>query len=148
NNAIQTDASINPGNSGGPLLNADSQVIGINQQINTTSGGGEGVGYAVPITLVKRSLDQLRQNGTVKYAYIGVSTQALYPQLAQRLGIDSPTGALVSQVVPNGPAAKAGIKGGDQKIHFQGQQVDAGGDLILAVDGHKIVSPSDLSSLI
>ncbi len=147
-NAIQTDASINPGNSGGPLLNADAQVIGINQQINTTSGGGEGVGFAVPVSLVKRSLDQLRQNGEVKYAYIGVSTQALYPQLAQRLGIDSPAGALVSQVVHGGPAAKAGIKGGNQKIRFQGQEVDAGGDVILAVDGHKIVNPSDLSSLI
>jgi S1-C subfamily serine protease len=146
--AIQTDASINPGNSGGPLLDADGRVIGINQQINTTSGGGEGVGFAVPVTLVSRSLDQLRENGEVKYAYIGVTTQALYPQLADRLGIDSPTGALVAEVVPDGPADDAGIQGGDQKIRFQGQEVDAGGDVILAVDGQKVVKESDLSRLI
>src|SRR5204863_9310959 len=85
--AIQTDASINPGNSGGPLLDADGHVIGIDQQINTTSGGNEGVGFAVPISLVARSLDQLRQNGTVKYAYIGVTTQSLDPQPADPLHI-------------------------------------------------------------
>jgi S1-C subfamily serine protease len=146
--AIQTDASINPGNSGGPLLDADARVIGINQQINTTSGGGEGVGFAVPVTLVHRSLDQLRENGEVKYAYIGVTSQALYPQLADRLGIDSSTGALVSSVVPGSPAAEAGLKGGDQKIRFQGQEVDAGGDVILAVDGQRIVNESDLARLI
>ena len=84
---IQTDASINPGNSGGPLLDADGRVIGINQQISTTSGGNEGVGFAVPMDLVKRSLDQLRANGSVKYAYIGVTTETLYPQLADRLGL-------------------------------------------------------------
>ena len=147
-NAIQTDASINQGNSGGPLLDADAHVIGINQQINTTSGGGEGVGFAIPVTLVHRSLDQLRENGEVKYAYIGVTTQPLYPQLADRLGIDSPTGALVSEVVPNGPADDAGIEGGDQKIRFEGQEVDAGGDVIISVDGEKIVNESDLAQLI
>ncbi len=97
--AIQTDASINPGNSGGPLLDAEGNVIGIDQQINTTSGGNEGVGFAVPIALVARSIDQLRENGSVKYAYIGVTTQSLYPQLADRLGLTADTGALVTEVV-------------------------------------------------
>ena len=77
--AIQTDASINPGNSGGPLIGADGRVIGIDQQINTTSGGNEGVGFAVPINLVKRSVDQLRENGKVEYAYIGVQEPAALP---------------------------------------------------------------------
>ena len=86
--AIQTDAWINPGNSGGPLLDAEGNVIGINQQINTTSGGNEGVGFAVPIALVARSIDQLREDGSVEYAYIGVTTQSLYPQLADRLGTE------------------------------------------------------------
>jgi S1-C subfamily serine protease len=146
--AIQTDASINPGNSGGPLLNADGQVIGINQQINTTSGGNQGVAFAVPINLVKRSLDQLRANGTVKYAYIGVSTESLYPQLATRLGLSSTTGALVAKVIPGGPAATAGLRGSNQKIRFQGQEISAGGDVIVAVDGHKVVSETDLPQLI
>ena len=146
--AIQTDASINPGNSGGPLLNAEGEVIGLNQQINTTSGGNEGVGFSVPIDLAKRSLDQLRANGEVKYAYIGVTTQPLYPQLADRLNIDSDTGALVSDVVPGGPADDAGIRGGDQKIRFQGQQVTVGGDVITAVNGHEIVGEAELPRLV
>ena len=90
--ALQTDASINPGNSGGPLLDAAGEVVGINQQIQTSSGGNEGVGFAVPIDLAERSVDQLRENGEVAYAYAGVTTQPLYPQLAERLGIDADTG--------------------------------------------------------
>jgi S1-C subfamily serine protease len=146
--AIQTDASINPGNSGGPLLDADGNVIGINQQINTTSGGNEGVGFAVPIGLVAHSLDQLRSRGSVQYAYIGVSTQSLYPQLADRLGIPSDTGALVAKVIPGGPADEAGLQGSNQQIRFQGQEIKAGGDVIVAVDGHKIVGQADLPQLI
>ena len=146
--AIQTDASINPGNSGGPLLDGDGNVVGINQQINTTSGGNEGVGYAVPVDLVKRSIDQLRADGKVAYAYIGVTTQPLYPQLADRLEIDSDTGALVAEVVEGGPAAEAGIRGGDQKVKFQGINVDAGGDVITAVNGEELVGETDLPRII
>jgi S1-C subfamily serine protease len=146
--ALQTDASINPGNSGGPLLDADAHVIGINQQISTTSGGNEGVGFAVPIGLAAHSLDELRSNGEVKYAYIGVTTEPIYPQLADRLGLPSDSGALIAKVVPGGPADKAGLQGSDQKIRFQGQQVDAGGDVITAIDGQKIVNESDLPELI
>jgi S1-C subfamily serine protease len=146
--AIQTDASINPGNSGGPLLDGDGNVVGINQQINTTSGGNEGVGYAVPVDLVKRSVDQLRDDGQVAYAYIGVTTQPLYPQLAERLEIDSDTGALVAEVVEGGPADEAGIRGGDQKVKFQGFDVDAGGDVITAVNGEELVGETDLPRII
>jgi S1-C subfamily serine protease len=146
--AIQTDASINPGNSGGPLLDADAHVIGINQQISTTSGGNEGVGFAVPIELAAHSLDELRSNGEVKYAYIGVTTEPIYPQLADRLNLPTDSGALIAKVVPGGPADQAGLQGSDQKIRFQGQQVDAGGDVITAIDGQKIVGESDLPRLI
>jgi S1-C subfamily serine protease len=150
--AIQTDASINPGNSGGPLIGADGKVIGIDQQINTTSGGNEGVGFAVPINLVKSSLDQLRATGEAKYPYIGVSSQALYPQLADKLGIDAPTGSLISDVLPGSPAADAGLKGAsggdDSTVEFQGSQVKVGGDVITAVDGEKLVAENDLSRLI
>jgi S1-C subfamily serine protease len=146
--AIQTDASINPGNSGGPLLDADAHVIGINQQISTTSGGNEGVGFAVPIELAAHSLDELRRNGEVKYAYIGVTTEPIYPQLADRLDLPTDSGALIAKVVPDGPADQAGLQGSDQQIRFQGQQVDAGGDVITAIDGQKIVGETDLPRLI
>jgi S1-C subfamily serine protease len=146
--AIQTDASINPGNSGGPLLDANARVIGINQQINTTSGGNEGVGFAVPIGLVSHSVEELRQNGRVDYAYLGVTTEPLYPQLADRLGVDSDAGAIVAKVSPGGPADKAGIQASDQTIHFQGQEVKTGGDVIVAVDGKPITTSADLSQLI
>jgi S1-C subfamily serine protease len=146
--AIQTDASINPGNSGGPLLDADAHVIGINQQISTTSGGNEGVGFAVPIGLAAHSLDELRRNGEVKYAYIGVTTEPIYPQLADRLNLPTDSGALIANVVPGGPAEKAGLRGSDQKIRFQGQQVEVGGDVITAIDGQKLVKETDLPELI
>ena len=81
--AIQTDAAINPGNSGGPLVGSDGRVIGVNQQIQSRSGGGEGVGFAVPIDVVKRSVGQLREEGRARYAYLGVSSVPLYPQLVE-----------------------------------------------------------------
>jgi S1-C subfamily serine protease len=146
--AIQTDASINPGNSGGPLLNGEARVVGINQQIETNSGANDGVGFAVPISAVKRSLAQLKDGGKAEYAYIGVSTQSLYPQLAAKLGLDTDFGGLLSDVVPGGPADKAGLEGGNRKIHFQGLPYKVGGDVILAVDGHKIIRPDDLARYI
>jgi S1-C subfamily serine protease len=147
--ALQTDASINPGNSGGPLLNQEGQVIGINQQIQTQSGGNEGVGFAVPSDLVKRSVEDLRGDGKAEYAYFGVSTIPLYPQLAERLDIDAPNGALVVKAVEGGPAAEAGIRGaGDQEIQFQGAPIDVGGDVIVAIDGEDLESANDLSRIV
>jgi S1-C subfamily serine protease len=146
--AIQTDASINPGNSGGPMLDSQARVLGLNQQIESTSGGNQGVGFAVPIDLAKRSLEQLRDKGSVDYAYIGVTTQALYPQLADKLGVDADTGALVVSVVNGGPADDAGLRGGDSQIRFQGQQVDVGGDVITALNGQPVVGASDLPRLV
>ena len=146
--ALQTDASINPGNSGGPLLDADGKVVGINQQIQTSSGGNEGVGFAVPIDLAERSADQLREDGEVAYAYAGVTTQPLYPQLAERLGLDAETGALVSEVVANSPADDAGLQAGDDTIRFQGREVDTGGDVITAVNGEAITDNADLPRIV
>jgi S1-C subfamily serine protease len=147
-NAVQTDAAINPGNSGGPLLDANADVVGINQQIETRSDTNAGVGFAVPISAIKRSIDQLRANGKAEYAYIGVSSQALYPQLSHHLGFDTDYGGLIAKVVPGGPADQAGLKGADHTIHFQASPVRVGGDVILAVNGKKVVGPSDLSIFI
>ena len=146
--AIQTDASINPGNSGGPLLDAGARVVGINQQIETNSGANNGVGFAVPISAVKRSLAQLERKGSVEYAYIGVSSQALYPQLADKLNLDTDHGGLLAEVVADGPADEAGLKGGDDELNFQGIPYETGGDTILAVDGHEVVQPDDLARYI
>jgi len=151
--AIQTDASINPGNSGGPLLDPQARVIGINQQIETASGANDGVGFAVPISAIRRSIAQLRDGGVAEYAYIGVSSQSLYPQLAEKLGIDSPFGGLIADVVPGGPADEAGLKGSPApddppEITFQASGVDTGGDVILSVDGKKVTRPEDLALLI
>lgn len=143
--AIQTDASINPGNSGGPLLDAAGRVLGISQQIQTQSGANDGVGFAVPISAIRRSVAQLRREGEVEYAYIGVSSQALYPQLAEKLGLDSGYGGLVAEVVEGGPADEAGLEGGEDEVRFQGIPYQTGGDTILAVDGRKVVQPDDLA---
>ncbi|HET9198081.1 MAG TPA: trypsin-like peptidase domain-containing protein, partial [Solirubrobacterales bacterium] len=146
--AIQTDASINPGNSGGPLLDAGARVIGINQQIETNSGANDGVGFAVPISAVKRSIAQLREDGEAEYAYIGVSSQPLYPQLARKLDLDASFGGLVADVSSGSPAEKAGIKGGSDKLAFQAGRYRTGGDVILQVDGRDIVSPDDLAEAV
>jgi S1-C subfamily serine protease len=146
--AIQTDASINPGNSGGPLLDAGARVIGVNQQIETNSGANDGVGFAVPVSAVKHSISQLREDGEAEYAYIGISSQPLYPQLARKLGLDTSFGSLVAEVVSDGPAEEAGIEGGGDKLRFQAVQYRTGGDVILQVDGEDIVRPDDLAEVI
>ena len=145
---IQTDASINPGNSGGPLIDADGQVIGIDQQINTTSGGNEGVGFAVPINLAKRSIEQLRDKGEVSYPYLGVATQTLFPQLAERLDLSTDHGVIVTQVTSGSPADEAGLKAGDDRFRFQAQPVVGGGDVIIEADGDSIEQDGDLSTAI
>jgi S1-C subfamily serine protease len=146
--AIQTDASINPGNSGGPLLDAGARVVGVYQQIETSSGANDGVGFAVPVSAVKRSIAQLREDGEAEYAYIGISSQSLYPQFARKLGLDTTFGGLVAEVVSGGPAEEAGIRGGDDKLTFQAGRYRTGGDVILKVDDRDIVRPDDLAEVI
>ena len=147
-NAIQTDASINPGNSGGPLLDAKGQVIGINEQIASSSGSNSGVGFAIPVTSVRYSLDQLRANGKVEYAFLGVTSESLYPQLAEHLGLDTETGAMITDVVNGSPADDAGLKGSSGEDTFQLQRVKTGGDVVIAVDGKPVLQNNDLSELI
>ena len=149
-NAIQTDAAINPGNSGGPLLNGQGQVLGINSQIKSASGGGEGVGFAVPVDTVRRSLRELRDDGRVDYGYLGVTSQPLYPQQAERLDLKAAAnGALVVRVEDGSPADKAGLRTGDEEVDFQGQKdIPGDADVIVAVGGRKITSETDLSDLV
>ncbi len=146
--AIQTDASINPGNSGGPMLDGQGRVIGISQQMKSGSGSSNGVGFGVPANTIDRSVDQLRENGKPSYAYIGVSTQPVYRQLAEKLGLDIEAGALVGDVVQGGPADKAGIKGGNEEITFQASRYKVGGDVIVSANGEKIERAEDLGQLI
>jgi S1-C subfamily serine protease len=148
-NAIQTDAAINPGNSGGPLLGADGKVLGINSQIKSSGGGGEGVGFAVPVDSVRRSLRELRRSGKVSYGYLGVSALSLYPQLAERLKLPVKTGALVQEVIDGSAADDAGLKAGGDKIEFQGDKdIESGGDVIVTVDGDKVTRANNLSDLV
>jgi S1-C subfamily serine protease len=147
-NAIQTDASINPGNSGGPLLDSKGEVIGINEQIASDSGSNSGVGFAIPVTSVRYSLDQLRNGGKVEYAFLGVTSESLYPQLADHLGIDAKNGALITDVVSDSPADKAGLKGSTGEDTFQLQHVKTGGDVVIAVDGKPVFQNNDLSELV
>ena len=148
-NAIQTDAAINPGNSGGPLLDVRGRVLGINSQIKSASGGGEGVGFAVPVDTVSRSLRELREDGKVSYGYLGVTTSVLYPQLADRLGLPEDNGSVVIEVVPDSPADEAGIEADGDTIDFQGQRdVPKEGDVIVAVDGKQLDRLDDLSDVI
>ena len=146
--AIQTDAAINPGNSGGPLVSSSGQVIGINQQIQSRSGGGEGVGFAVPINVVKRSIGQLRETGRAKYAYLGVSSVALYPQLVEHFKLDVDKGAWVQKINPGGPAEQAGVKGGSGAEQFQGAAYTRGGDIITKIGDVTVENADDLSDAI
>jgi S1-C subfamily serine protease len=144
--AIQTDAAINPGNSGGPLVDPDGKVIGINQQIKTSSGGGEGVGFAVPVDVARRSLDQLRADGKVAYAFLGVETVPIYPQLRERFDLPVGKGAWVQDVSANSPAARAGLHGGSAgETTFQVRRYRTGGDVITRIDGKPVEDPDDLS---
>ena len=146
--AIQTDAAINPGNSGGPLVDGRGRVIGVNQQIKSQSGGGEGVGFAVPAPVVQRSLEGLRKDGEVRYAYLGVQSVELYPQLVDHFDLPVGKGAWVQVVQPEGPGAKAGLKGGKENAKFQARSFTDGGDIITKIDDRKIDTPDDLSEAV
>jgi serine protease Do len=133
-NFIQTDAAINPGNSGGPLVNLDGEVIGINTAISSSSGGSEGVGFAIPINLAKWVAGQLSHGGAVHRARLGIMIQPLNDELAKQFGLKAREGVLVGGVAPNSPAANVGLKAGDVIVAFGGKPVSTPQELQIVVE--------------
>ena len=121
---IQTDASINPGNSGGALVNAHGELIGINTAILSRTGGNQGVGFAVPVDMVRHVMTELKEKGTVTRGRLGVYFQELTPKLASALGVKAAEGAVVTEIVPDGPAAKSGLQKDDVIVALNGKQTD------------------------
>ena len=130
---IQTDVAINPGNSGGPLFNLKGQVIGINSQIYSRSGGFMGISFAIPIDVAMNVVDQLKTSGKVQRGQLGVIIQEVSYSLAKSFGMDKPTGALIAKVLPNGPAAKAGLQVGDIVRSVNGEEVRTSTELPVMV---------------
>jgi len=126
---IQTDAAVNPGNSGGPLFNLDGEVIGINSQIFSRSGGFQGLAFAIPIDVALDVKDQIVRNGKVSHGKLGVTVQEVNQALAESFGMKQPGGALVGSVQRNGPGAKAGLEPGDVIVKFNDQAIRRSGDL-------------------
>jgi S1-C subfamily serine protease len=147
-NAIQTDAPINRGNSGGPLFDADGRVIGINAQIQSTTGTAEGVGFAIPINIARRSLDQLVATGRVRYAYIGIRTQDVTPGIAHEFGLGADRGALVVSVDAGTPADTAGLRGGSRTEAYNGRDLTLGGDVIVSIGDDEVRSSEDVSRIV
>jgi 2-alkenal reductase len=143
--ALQTDAAVNRGNSGGPLVDAGGRVLGINSQIRSTGGGGEGVGFAVSVDTVKRVLRDLRASGRVDYSFLGVETAPVYPQLATKFELGTTRGAWVQQLTDDGPADDAGLRGGGKTERFQARPYRTGGDVITRVAGRPIRGPEELA---
>ncbi|MCU1721203.1 MULTISPECIES: DegQ family serine endoprotease [unclassified Pseudomonas] len=134
---IQTDVAINPGNSGGPLFNMNGEVVGINSQIFTRSGGFMGLSFAIPIDVAIDVSNQLKKDGKVSRGWLGVVIQEVNKDLAESFGLDKPAGALVAQVLENGPAAKGGLQVGDVILNLNGQPIIMSADLPHLVGGLK-----------
>jgi S1-C subfamily serine protease len=141
---IQTDAAINPGNSGGPLLNSDGEIIGINSAIISPSGGSVGIGFAIPVNTAKRIYPELISKGYVTYPWIGATIQSLIPEVATYLKLKVERGALIAEVVRGGPAEKAGLRGGNQKVQVGNTVVVVGGDVVLKADQHVVKTNDEL----
>ena len=146
--AIQTDAAINHGNSGGPLLDGQGRAIGITAQIADSGvDANVGVGFAVPIDAASRELAAL-EKGDVRHAWLGISGQTITPAIAAAAGVKSPTGVLITGVTVGGPAAQAGLLDGTRLVQSGGQQLCAGGDAIVGINGQKVAGMSDLQRII
>jgi S1-C subfamily serine protease len=146
NDSIQTDAAINHGNSGGPLLNSRGRVIGVNAQIESESGGNDGVGFAIPSNTVRSIVSQLVETGEVEHAYLGVGVQTIPASVADELALVE--GVALTEVRPDTPASRAGLRAASGSRLVDGQSYPTGGDLVTALDGKKITSAEELQSVI
>lgn len=126
---IQTDVAINPGNSGGPLFNLDGEVVGVNSQIFTRSGGSIGLSFAIPAAVARNVVEQLKENGRVTRGWLGVTIQDVDKNLAESFGLKRPRGALVAEVSADSPAGKGGLRSGDIIITFDGKDIPSSADL-------------------
>ena len=143
---IQTDAPINKGNSGGPLLNSKGEVIGVNSQIATDglTEGNVGIGFAVPINTVKGVISQIIEHGRVEHAYLGVRMQTIDEVLLDSFRLPAETGVLLSEVFEGGPAADAGLKGGESRVVLGGVSYVLGGDVIVTIEGRNVTAAEDV----
>lgn len=144
--AIQTDAAINPGNSGGPLLDLAGNVVGVNAQIETDGGSrsNSGVGFAIPVSVVKRVVPVLIAEGKFSWAWLGVQGGDLTPALAEAMNLQETRGAYIVAIAPGGPADEAGLRGADDRVVVEGRQLFVGGDVIVSIDGQPVQSFDDL----
>jgi S1-C subfamily serine protease len=150
-NVIQTDAAINPGNSGGPLIESAGNVIGINSQIETGGNGSDGnvgIGFAIPINTAREEISQLETKGKVQHAFLGITGTSITPALAQAVNLPVKEGVLIQEVVKNGPADKAGLKGGTTAATIDGANFSLGGDIMTKINGKKISSMNEVVSII
>ncbi|MGE5850110.1 MAG: S1C family serine protease [Candidatus Methylomirabilota bacterium] len=147
-NVIQTDAAINPGNSGGPLLNSRGEVIGINTAIFSPTGGSIGIGFAIPVNTAKKLLPLLIARGRASHPWLGINGSDVTPDLAKTLSLPVKEGVMIAQVVPGGPAARAGLRGSQRRIRVGNYMINVGGDIIQALDGKKIANVDDLTAFL
>jgi len=145
-NVIQTDAAINPGNSGGPLINTKGEVIGVNTAIETQTGTFSGVGFAIPVSSVKRNVPQMIEEGDVQHAWIGVSGLNVGSEMAQRMELENASGFLVLNVTDGGPADEAGIRAGNRTETIRGSEINLGGDVIVGINGERMTGINDILS--
>jgi len=142
---IQTDAPINPGNSGGVLLNASGELIGVTTAIESPVRANAGIGFVIPTSIVERVVPELIQNGSFAHPYLGITGISLFPDLAEAMNLDiEQRGAMISEVIPGGPADKGGLQGSDSETSIEGISMGIGGDVIIAIDGEPVQDMDDL----
>jgi len=146
NDSIQTDAAINHGNSGGPLVNGAGEVVGVNAQIESESGGSDGIGFAIPSKTIESIVPQIIADGSVEHAYLGVGVAEINQSVAEELGI--PAGVELTDVRDGGPAAEAGLQAAEGSATVDGQSYPTGGDVITAVDGKAIATGAELQNAV
>ncbi len=145
---IQTDAPINKGNSGGPLLDLSGKVIGVNSQIESETGGNVGIGFAIPVNTVREVFSQIKANGKVEHAYLGVRMQPITDDLTEVFNLPVDEGIMIVDVEPGSPADEAGLQGGGKQVIVGGTSYVLGGDIVLRADGQPLTSPDELRTMV